>query len=96
MNCNAEPSTLRSDTDLTIPSHVRQYLRKLEAYARERKRLSELEMQIVALRALGKHSLLHVALSLCKPPCTAPFHGCTCVMVEYFLEMQHLLTQQHS
>lgn len=48
-----EPSDLRSDTGLKIPSHVRGYLQKLETYTRERKRLSELEMQIVVLRALG-------------------------------------------
>ena len=96
MSCNADPSSLRSDTELKIPSHVRQYLQKLEAYARDRKRLSELEMQIVALRALGEHSPSYVALSLCKPPYTAPFHCSTCDMVAHSLEMQHLLTQQRS
>ena len=40
---------------------MRQYLQKLEAYSRDRKRLSELEMQIVVLRALGEtlHALGH-------------------------------------
>ena len=44
--------------------HVRQYLQKLEAYSRDRKRLSELEMQIVVLRALGEtpHTLKHPSL----------------------------------
>ena len=53
-SCHAEPSSLRSDTTLKIPSHVRQYLQKLEAYTRDRKRISELEIQIVVLRALGE------------------------------------------
>ena len=52
--CHADPGSLRSDTTLKIPSHVRQYLQKLEAYTRDRKRISELEMQIVVLRALGE------------------------------------------
>jgi hypothetical protein len=33
---------------------VRGYLQKLESYTRDRKRLSELEMQIVVLRVLGE------------------------------------------
>ncbi len=43
---------------------MRQYLQKLEAYSRDRKRLSELEMQIVVLRALGEtlHALKHPSL----------------------------------
>ena len=36
---------------------MRGYLQKLETYTRERKRLSELEMQIVVLRALGESQL---------------------------------------
>lgn len=36
---------------------MRQYLQKLEAYTRDRKRISELEIQIVVLRALGERPL---------------------------------------
>ena len=61
---DAEPSDLRSDTGLKIPSHVRGYLQKLENYARDRKRLSELEMQIVVLRVLGESQQLFWQLGL--------------------------------
>lgn len=70
----AAPTSLRSDTSLKIPAHVRQYLRKLEAYTRDRKRLSELEMQIVVLRALGEPAALLCCLSNTLPGANDALH----------------------
>ena len=43
---------------------MRQYLQKLEAYTRDRKRISELEIQIVVLRALGERPCPRALLAL--------------------------------
>ena len=75
---------------------MRQYLQKLEAYSRDRKRLSELEMQIVVLRALGEtlHALEHPSSMHAGVPslpafeigvefcmCPTACSSCTCLLV---------------
>ena len=50
----AEPGSLRSDTSLEIPWHVRRHLHNYEACVENRMRLAQMGMQIAVLRAIGE------------------------------------------
>ena len=50
---DADPRTLRSDSPLDIPLHVRQYLAKHERTRGDMELLRDMETQIVVLRAVG-------------------------------------------
>ena len=52
----ADPRTLKSDSTLDIPLHVRQYLAKHERTRDDMELLRDMETQIVVLRAVGAPS----------------------------------------